>query len=103
PGSLAFTQMPCCLLCISHLIQSRSTLTCGRGYTTGKKGPVEEKRGEHSKNSYSSELQVCEVPIIPFMLRQEMADMVRRGLIKHCCHNQCRSNMTFIQGACNFI
>ena len=31
---------------------------------------------------------LCEVPIIPFMLRQETADTVRKGLIKHHSHNQ---------------
>lgn len=31
---------------------------------------------------------MSEVPIIPFMSRQEMADRVRKGLIKHCCHKR---------------
>lgn len=48
-----------------------------------------EEKGENAvKKSFSFELLLCEVPIIPFMLRQEIADIVRKGLIKHCCHNQ---------------
>lgn len=53
-----------------------------------RKGEQWNKRGENRAKCDSFELPVCEVPIIPFMLRQEMADTVRKGLIKHCCHNQ---------------
>lgn len=42
-------------------------------------------------------LQACEVPIIPFMLRQEMADVVRKGLIKHCCRKQRGLNLDQIK------
>lgn len=62
------------------------------GWKTGKKG-AEQERGVNAVRSECSELLVCGVPIIPFVLRQEAADTVRKGLIKHCCHNQSRLNL----------
>lgn len=67
-------------------------MTYGREQITGR-GNSRGKGGEQRAKSDSLELRVCEVPIIPFMLRQEMADTVRKGLIKHCCHNQSRLNL----------
>lgn len=49
-----------------------------------------EEKGENTAKEVTPLCFKSEVPIIPFMLRQEMADIVRKRLIKHCCRNQHR-------------